>query len=60
MVNVILWILVGLILGGAILYIVKAKKKGVQCIGCPMAGKCSGSCGSYGTDYGPGGSDCRP
>ncbi len=50
MVNVILWILVGLILGGAILYIVKAKKKGVQCIGCPMAGKCSGSCGSYGTD----------
>ena len=44
MVNVILWIVVGLILAGAILYILKAKKKGVKCIGCPMAGTCSGNC----------------
>ncbi len=28
------------ILGGAITYIVKQKKKGVKCIGCPMAGQC--------------------
>ena len=48
MVNVILWIIVGLILGGAVLYIIKAKKKGVKCIGCPMAGECSGKCGGQG------------
>lgn len=28
----------------AALYIVKAKKKGVRCIGCVDAGKCGGSC----------------
>ena len=44
-----------LIVGGAIFYIVKEKKKGVQCIGCPAAatcpsakaGMCSGSCQSH-------------
>ncbi len=29
-----------LILGGAILYIVKAKKSGVKCIGCPHSKVC--------------------
>ncbi len=31
-----------LIVGIAIIYIVRAKKSGVKCIGCPAAGKCSG------------------
>ena len=39
-----------IILGAAILYIRKEKKKGNRCIGCPAAGgsccgKCSGSLG---------------
>lgn len=29
-----------LIVGGAVVYIVKAKKKGAKCIGCPAAGNC--------------------
>ena len=29
-------------LGSAITYIIKKKKKGVKCIGCPAGGKCSG------------------
>ena len=29
-----------LIIGGAVVYIVKAKKRGVKCIGCPNAGSC--------------------
>ena len=29
-----------LCIGGAVLYIVKAKKKGQKCIGCPHGGKC--------------------
>jgi hypothetical protein len=50
MVNILLWIIVGLILGGAVLYIIRAKKKGVKCIGCPAgatcSGKCNGNCGN--------------
>ncbi len=30
------------IVSAAITYIVKAKKKGIQCIGCPAAGQCAG------------------
>lgn len=33
-----------LILGGAALYIYKAKKRGVKCIGCPDGATCSGHC----------------
>ena len=43
-----------LIIGAAAVYIWKAKKRGVKCIGCPSAGKCSGkeghtvcSCGCH-------------
>lgn len=33
-----------LILGSAILYIRREKKKGIQCIGCPDSKTCSGNC----------------
>ncbi len=46
--NVILIFVLGVILGGAIVYIVRAKKRGVKCIGCPSGGTCGqkkgGSC----------------
>ena len=32
------------ILGGAALYILRAKKRGKKCIGCPSAHQCSGQC----------------
>lgn len=32
------------VVGLAVAYIVKEKKKGTVCIGCPAAGKCSGKC----------------
>ena len=38
--NVILIIVLIAILGGAIAYIVRAKKRGAKCIGCPAAGNC--------------------
>ena len=52
MTNVILTVILAAIVGGAGLYIYRAKKRGVHCIGCPdakacAAGKasgCSGSC----------------
>ena len=41
-----------LIIGGATAYIIKAKKSGKKCIGCPDSGTCSsgkgGGCGACG------------
>ena len=42
--DIILVVVVLLILGLAVLYIVRAKKKGVKCIGCPNGSTCSGNC----------------
>ena len=36
--------IIAVIICGAIIYIVKAKKSGRKCIGCPDGGKCQGSC----------------
>ncbi len=46
MVDFILIIVLLIIVGVSILYIVKEKKKGVKCIGCPVAGECKhkGNC----------------
>jgi hypothetical protein len=40
------WIVIGviaLVIGGAVAYIVKAKKSGKKCIGCPDSCACSAS-----------------
>ena len=42
--NILVIAVLGLILGGAVGYIWKQKKKGVKCIGCPDRGSCSGNC----------------
>lgn len=42
--NFIVILILAIILGSAITYIVKAKKKGVKCIGCSAACSCSGHC----------------
>lgn len=34
-----------LIVGAAIFYIVRAKKRGEKCVGCPYSKQCSGKCG---------------
>lgn len=36
--------IVVLIVGAASWYIIKSKKSGVKCIGCPSGSKCSGNC----------------
>ena len=41
MTNFVVALVIALILGAAILYIRKEKKKGVTCIGCPNAGTCA-------------------
>lgn len=48
--NIIIIAVIALIVGGAVAYIIKAKKSGQKCIGCPDSktcqGSCSGSCSS--------------
>ena len=46
--NVILIAVLVLILGAALAYIIKAKRRGVKCIGCPAGGQCSGAKGEIG------------
>lgn len=40
--------IITLILGAVILYLWRARKKGVKCVGCPDGAACSGKCGSCG------------
>lgn len=41
MANFIVVAVVLVIIGASVAYIIKEKKKGVRCIGCPAAGTCS-------------------
>ncbi len=42
--DVIVGLLLLTVIGGAALYIRKAKKRGQRCIGCPHSKRCSGCC----------------
>lgn len=42
--NIITIIVLALIIGSAVVYIWKEKKKGTKCIGCPASGNCPGHC----------------
>ncbi len=44
LVDVIVTIILIAIIGGALAYIIKAKKNGQKCIGCPSSKQCGGSC----------------
>ena len=50
--NIIISVVLILIIGIAVLYIVKAKKKGQKCIGCPDSATCphakNGGCPHHG------------
>lgn len=41
-----------IIIAAAVIYIVRAKKSGVKCIGCPAGGSCSGNCGGHSNEHG--------
>ncbi len=43
--NIIIIVSLVLIISAVTFYIVKQKKKGVKCIGCPYAKQCGGKCG---------------
>ncbi len=41
-----------IIIGAAIAYMIKEKKKGTRCIGCPSAGQCSSASSHEGSGCG--------
>jgi hypothetical protein len=43
--NYIIIAIILLIIGGIVYYLLKAKKRGQKCIGCPYCKECSGKCG---------------
>ena len=43
MADIIVIIILVLLIGNAVSYMIRAKKSGVKCIGCPAGGSCSGS-----------------
>ncbi len=43
MIDIIVIIILVLLIGSAVTYMIRAKKSGVKCIGCPAGGSCSGS-----------------
>jgi radical SAM protein with 4Fe4S-binding SPASM domain len=44
--NAIVIIILAAIVTAIVLYLVKRKKSGEKCIGCPYAKQCSGKCGN--------------
>ena len=38
--EIIALVVIGLLVGGAVAYIIRAKKRGQKCIGCPYSGQC--------------------
>ena len=44
MTDIIIVLVIVAIVGAAIAYIRKEKKRGVRCVGCPDGGTCGGNC----------------
>ena len=44
--NIVIAVVLLLIIGLAVWYVVKAKKSGKKCIGCPSGSNCSSGCGN--------------
>ncbi len=51
-VNIIVIAIIVAILGGAIFYIIREKKRGTKCIGCPAGKSCSSGTSSSSSDCG--------
>lgn len=45
LINIIVILLLVMLVGSAVTYIIRAKRSGVKCIGCPAGGSCPGSAG---------------
>jgi radical SAM protein with 4Fe4S-binding SPASM domain len=46
MIDLIVIAIIAIIVGAIVFYLVKAKKRGQKCIGCPYCKQCGGNCPS--------------
>ncbi|MBQ8895937.1 MAG: FeoB-associated Cys-rich membrane protein [Clostridia bacterium] len=44
-VDIVVTLILVAVIGGAVAYIIKAKKSGQKCVGCPHSKQCGGKCG---------------
>ena len=44
--DIIIIVAIAAVIGAAMFYIIRAKRRGEKCIGCPYAKECGGKCGS--------------
>ena len=49
--NWIIGLILAAIVAAVIAYLVRAKKKGQTCIGCPYAKQCKNGCGQNGSEH---------
>ena len=51
--NVVVIVLLVAIAAGIVWYLIRSKKRGDKCIGCPYAKQCTGGCGGCSDDAQP-------
>ena len=44
--NIIITVILAVIVAAIVFYLIRAKRKGQKCIGCPYAKQCGGNCNS--------------
>ncbi len=44
--DIIIVLFIVIVIGAALLYLIRAKRRGEKCIGCPYSKQCGGSCHS--------------
>jgi radical SAM protein with 4Fe4S-binding SPASM domain len=44
--NIIIVLILVMLAAGIVFYLIRAKRRGEKCIGCPYAKQCEGKCGS--------------
>ena len=48
--NVIIVVILVAVIGSVVFYLIKSKKRGDRCIGCPYAKQCGGKCEKKGKE----------
>lgn len=44
--DIIIIIFITIVVGSALLYLIRSKRRGEKCVGCPYAKQCGGKCAS--------------
>lgn len=45
--NIVIILILALVIAGIVFYLIRGKRKGEKCVGCPYAKQCGGKCGGH-------------